>query len=120
MDKYFSFSNEATRSEFWAVHLVCWFGSWFAMIAGLIIAGMFTYVNDLLGGLMGAIIILATIAASLLAILAVTVRRCREINITPWWCLPVLIPMFGFIVTVILGILPPDPGRVRLNVSDKT
>lgn len=120
MKKYFSFTEEAGRSEFWAVTLICWLTSWVFVFIALMLGGAFAFINDLLGGLVALIGILAVIVISAWLMLSVNARRCNEANISRWWVLPTVIPFIGVIVTIVLGIIPPDPDRIRFAMNDKT
>ena len=117
MKKYFSFTEEANRSEYWAINLLTWAGSWILMILALIIAGMFTFINSILGGLLAIIGVFGVLAIGIYLILAVAARRCNEANISRWWILPLLIPVIGFIMTIVLGVIPPDPDRIKIKIN---
>lgn len=120
MNKYFSFKEEASRSEFWAITLICWLTGWVFILLALMLGGIFAFINDLLGGLIALLGIVGVVVISVWLMLSVNARRCNEANISRWWVLPTVIPFIGVIVTIVLGILPPDPDRVKLKVNDKT
>ena len=120
MSKYFNFSEEASRSEFWAVTLICWLTSWVFVFLALLFGGIFAIANELLGGLVALVGIIAVAVISAWLMLSVNARRCNEANISRWWVLPTIIPFIGVIVTIVLGIIPPDPNRIKIKVNDKT
>lgn len=117
MKKYLSFREEATRSEFWAVTLICWLTSWIFVFLALLLGGVFAMASELLGGLIALLGIVGVVVLSAWLMLSVNARRCNEANISRWWVLPTIIPFIGVIVTIVLGIIPPDPNRIKFKVE---
>lgn len=120
MSKYFNFNGEAGRSEFWAITLLCWLTSWVFVFLALMFGGLFALVSELLGGIIALVGIIGVAVVSAWLMLSVNARRCNEANISRWWILGTLIPFIGVIVTIVLGIIPPDPNRIIFKVNDKT
>jgi uncharacterized membrane protein YhaH (DUF805 family) len=106
MNKYFSFLGKANRSEFWAINLIVIFGGWIALIGFLIFAGIFALMSELLGGMMALSVFLVWLIGTIWLILAVGVRRCRDADISPFWIIPLVIPVLFIIMTIVLGVLP--------------
>jgi uncharacterized membrane protein YhaH (DUF805 family) len=106
MTKYFSFSNQATRSEFWAVWLI----GVFALPIPLVLLSLLSIPL--------AVVSLSTVPFTLLLLLlgsvgilwlliATSVRRCRDADINPLWVLAFLLfPYITLIMIVVLGVLP--------------
>jgi uncharacterized membrane protein YhaH (DUF805 family) len=97
MGQYFSFSNTATRSEYWAVQLIS-----LVAVAILMTAAGLTAIS--LPGL-GLVLILAMGVAYIWILLATSARRCRDADISPWWTLALLMPYAGFVVWIVIGCL---------------
>ena len=93
MKEYFNFNGVAKRQEFWAVHIVS--------ILVLIIATMMVEGAEILGALVALIALVAT----LWAIIAVTVKRLRDVGLNTWWILVVLVPYVGTVATIVFGCL---------------
>jgi uncharacterized membrane protein YhaH (DUF805 family) len=93
--KYAVFRGRASRSEFWYFVL---FQALLFVVLSMMDAAVFQ----------GAASVLVSLAALLLIVpgLAVTVRRLHDGDISGWWALLALIPLFGLYVLVWLW----DPG----------
>lgn len=116
--KYLKFDHESSRSEFWAIHLLVYIGTWLAMGLLLVTATLISYLDTLLGGFL---VILSILVPSVFAVwlsLAVSARRCLEAGISRLWAIPTLIPFFGFIVVIVLGCIGPDPDRIRIKINE--
>lgn len=106
MTKYFSLLGKATRSEFWAINLIVIFGGWLALVAMLVFSGMVAIGSEVVGGMFVISSFVAWLIATLWLILAVGVRRCRDADISPFWVIPLMIPILFVIMTIVLGVLP--------------
>jgi uncharacterized membrane protein YhaH (DUF805 family) len=102
MEKYFNFSNLATRSEYWAVLIITFFvGFFFGLVgASIMAAGS----NVALAS--GVVMILAAVVLGTWVAIATTVRRCRDAGINVWWTLGACVPYIGWIVAIVIGALP--------------
>jgi len=98
MKKYFSFSGRATRSEYWGVMCLST-----VLACIIILLAAFSAFNSVLGGLL----IIGTIMASIIAQLSTTIRRLRDAEINPWFCLAVFIPYVGLVAFILFGCLAP-------------
>lgn len=100
---YFDFNGVSTRSEYWAVNIL----SYVALIASALVSAVV-----MMSGLLGVISsVMFMIAASLILIwlvFAVTVRRCRDIGINPWFALTLLIPYIAVIPFIVFGCLKSE------------
>lgn len=99
----FSFSGTASREEFWAVSILMTLAS-FALLVFAILIGEATNSD---------IVMIATLCAAGVGVLfcwvwfcATAARRCLQIGISRWWVLALLAPYLGFVVWIILGVLP--------------
>ena len=106
MNKYFSFTGVATRSEFWAVNLIVILGGWIALIGMLVFSAGVALANEAVGGLFVLSSFAAWFIACIWLILAVAVRRCRDADISVFWVIPLILPILFVIMTIILGVLP--------------
>ena len=103
MDKYFRFSGLAARSEYWGVYILA-----FVLLMVLLITG--TVLTEAGGGLelFGLLVIFGSVIANFWLTLSVTVRRCRDAGINPWWTAACYIPYLGVIPWVVIGCLKSD------------
>jgi uncharacterized membrane protein YhaH (DUF805 family) len=97
MQKYFSFSNTATRSEYWAVQLIS-----LVVVAILMTVAGLTAISV---PTLGIILMLALGIAYVWLLVATSVRRCRDADLSPWWTLALLLPYAGFVVWIVIGCL---------------
>tara|TARA_R110000796_G_scaffold44844_1_gene109048 strand:+ start:1532 stop:1834 length:303 start_codon:yes stop_codon:yes gene_type:complete len=93
MKEYFNFNGVAKRQEFWAVHIVS--------ILVLVIAMAMLEGAEILG----ALVALVALVATLWAIIAVTVKRLRDVGLNTWWILAILVPYVGTVATIVFGCL---------------
>ena len=93
MKEYFNFNGVAKRQEFWAVHIV---SILVLVIATLMIEG---------AEILGALVALVALVATLWAIIAVTVKRLRDVGLNTWWILAILVPYVGTVATIVFGCL---------------
>ena len=109
--KFADFSGRARRKEYWMFLL-------FNVIVGIILNSI-----DLVGGLYiaGAFGILNTIyvLASLIPVLAVSVRRLHDTGRSGWWLLISLIPFLGTVVILYFFLLEGDPASNRFGPNPK-
>ena len=98
---YLDFGGRATRTQYWAFWGFCMLAS---VVAGVlvIILGQIADILATLGliayGLFGL--------ALLLPSLAIAARRLRDGGFTPWLLLVGLVPGFGWLILLILLLLP--------------
>lgn len=101
--QYLSIEGNSTRSEYWGVYLATW------LILAIIT--MLFFVLTLVGTIgvvVGSIILLITSATLTWAMLATSIRRCRDAGISPWFTLSFLVPYLNFIVFIVFGVLKTD------------
>jgi uncharacterized membrane protein YhaH (DUF805 family) len=101
--QYRSIEGNSTRSEYWGVYLATW------LILAIIT--MIFFVLTLIGTIgvvVGSIILLITSATLTWAMLATSIRRCRDAGISPWFTLSFLVPYLNFIVFIVFGVLKTD------------
>ena len=102
MEKYFNFSEVANRSEYWAVLIITFFvGFFFGLVGGSIMAA-----GSNVALAFGVVMILAAVVLGTWAAIATTVRRCRDAGINVWWTLAACVPYIGWIVAIVIGVLP--------------
>ena len=110
--KYAVFGGRSRRMEYWSFVL-------FNFVVFVVLAG----IDALLGtcssaagvGLLSGIYVLAT----LVPILALTVRRLHDIDRSGWWVLVYLIPLIGPIVLFVFALLDGTPGDNRYGPNPK-
>lgn len=107
MEKYFSFSGESTRSEYWAINLIG--GVVAGVLAGLgvILMGIGADSSNLLLAL-GAVILAVDLIAVFWLSVATAVRRCNDAGINGWWAAASCVPYIGWAVFLVLGFLKTD------------
>ena len=101
VEKYFTFSGRATRSEFWWFHL---FTS--LLIYGSVFLGIWMYPNnpEIVFGICGVVMLLLIIPN-----LSVTVRRLHDVGKSGWFFLICLIPYIGAFILLIKYLTPSIP-----------
>ena len=103
IEKYFTFTGKATRSEYWGVNII----SYLLLLPVLIIGAVFT-MGGLIGSVVGGLLILAGVIALSWAVLATTARRCRDAGINPWFAGTIVIPWFAIIPFIVFGCLKTE------------
>jgi uncharacterized membrane protein YhaH (DUF805 family) len=93
--KYIQLSGRATRSEYW------WF-MLFNVLVGLA-------ARYLIGGTPGMLMDMALFVPTIM----VSARRMHDINLSGWWQLVAVVPVFGWLCWLILATRPGQPFRNR-------
>jgi uncharacterized membrane protein YhaH (DUF805 family) len=112
--KYAQFSGRASRSEYWWVAL-------FFFLVSFVLNTLVTAVGtDSFGELNGFGVVLSLVLfvfalGTLVPSLAVAVRRLHDVNLSGWMLLLGLIPFVGWIVLIVLTVLPPKPEGARFD-----
>lgn len=102
VQKYFSFSGVAPRSEYWGVI--------FIGLAALAVAVMLSTVFASAGmGIMGGLLVIAAGVGYLWLLTATTVRRCRDAGINVWFTLLIYVPYVAPIANIVFGCIPSKP-----------
>ena len=105
-DKYATFSGRASRSEYWWFFLAYFI---FAIIIGAIIGGIAGATGGFDNEISGLVMILMVIGgllflALIIPVIAVTVRRFHDRNLSGWWYLGLIIlgavPFVGFLASI--------------------
>lgn len=89
----FSAQGTAARSQYWGTIII----SWFAVGFGIVMTES--------GGPLVALLGLAVLVACIWCLIAVTIKRCRDAGLTPWWTVGTVIPLIGWIVAIALGVV---------------
>lgn len=100
---YFNFQGKSKRSEYWAVNLFCYV---ILLVAALISA--LSMMSGILGVMFGIVFILGMVITLTWLVFAVTVRRCRDIGISPWFTLSLLIPYIAVVPFIVFGCLKSE------------
>jgi uncharacterized membrane protein YhaH (DUF805 family) len=101
--QYLNTEGRATRSEYWGVYLATW------LILALVTLLFFVLtLTGAVGITIGSIIMLLTSATLTWAMIATSIRRCRDAGINPWFTLSFLLPYVNFIVFIVFGLLNSD------------
>lgn len=112
---YMVSAGRASRSEFW------WpAGLMFALTAALVVIVnvVSAMSDDTTGGVVaavGAILILALSAVFGLGSICLTIRRLHDANVSGWWYFLTFIPLLGWLVLLVFGLLPPKPEGARFD-----
>lgn len=114
--KYAVFSGRASRSEFW----------WWTLISSLIsllLAGLDAFILDSTsqpGSVPSALAVLTGLGtlAIILPTIALTVRRLHDSNKSGWLYLLTLVPIVGWIIVLILAVLPSNPDGQQYDRPD--
>jgi uncharacterized membrane protein YhaH (DUF805 family) len=110
--KYATFTGRARRKEYW--YFVLFYVLAFIVLA--VVDGVTGTLDEEAGiGLLSAIFVLATI----IPLLAVTVRRLHDTDRSGWWVLINLVPIIGGIVLLVFTVLDSQPGANRFGPNPK-
>jgi uncharacterized membrane protein YhaH (DUF805 family) len=110
--KYATFTGRARRKEYW--YFVLFYV--LAFIVLLVVDEVTGTLDEEAGiGLLSAIFVLATI----IPLLAVTVRRLHDTDRSGWWVLINLVPIIGGIVLLVFTLLDSQPGANRFGPNPK-
>jgi uncharacterized membrane protein YhaH (DUF805 family) len=101
--KYTSLDSVASRQEYWAIMLISYFVLTFfgSLTSIFLFVPSFFLLRFLIGSFM-----LALFVGILYLMFAVTYRRCKDIQINPWFALTLLVPTINIIAIIVFGILP--------------
>ena len=104
MSKYLNFKGTASRSEYWGVTIITLIGFIIAIVIGTALFAT----AEVTGFIVGGLIMLVALVFYIWFFLAVTIKRCREAGINPWWTAACFIPYIGWIPWIVFGCLPPE------------
>lgn len=102
MEKYLKFDGLATRSEYWGVTVIITIAFFILLMLGSFAMAFASAFSIILGGF----IILGASVMYVWYFLAVTVKRCKDADINPWWTAACFIPYLGCIPWIVFGCLP--------------
>lgn len=102
MQKYFTASGTAARSEYWGVYIISTVV--YAIIAAVALGLIAINTIPVAAGM---VMIISSITY-MWVYLAVTARRCRDAGINVWWTAAVVIPYIGFIAAIVYGCIATD------------
>ena len=106
--KYLTTDGTATRSEYWGVYLATW------LILAIVTMLFFVFtLTGTTGVVIGSIIMIASAVTLTWAMLATSIRRCRDAGISPWFTLSFLLPYINFIVFIVFGLLKSEPEKTN-------
>lgn len=122
---YANFSGRASRSEYW------WMALWSALIALgflvlIMIIGSFAYSptsysstgSDIIAGFFGLLLFVLWIG-TIIPTLALSWRRLHDANLAGPFYFLTLIPYVGWLVVLILTLLPPRPEGRRFDLLNR-
>lgn len=112
--KYAQFSGRASRSEYW------WVALYLALITlplELLISYPGTEPSGELNGLgvVLSFVYFGFMLAHFIPSLAIGIRRLHDVNLSGWFTLIGLIPLVGWIVIIVLAVLPHKPEGARFD-----
>lgn len=100
---YFNFQGKSTRSEYWAMNLFCYV----ALLLSALIS-VLSIMSGIFGAIFGVVFMLGMAVIVTWLVFAVTVRRCRDIGISPWFTVSLLIPYIAIIPFIVFGCLKSE------------
>lgn len=101
--KYLTTEGTASRSEYWGVYLSTW------LILAIVTLVFFVLtLTGIVGVVIGSILMIASSLLLTWAMIATSIRRCRDAGINPWFTLSFLLPYINFIVFIVFGVLKTD------------
>jgi uncharacterized membrane protein YhaH (DUF805 family) len=98
--QYLTIEGRATRSEYWGVYLSTWL-----ILAIVTLLFFILTLAGMVGIIIGSIVMLVTAITLTWAMLATSIRRCRDAGINPWFTLSLIVPYINFIVFIVFGVL---------------
>jgi uncharacterized membrane protein YhaH (DUF805 family) len=107
LSRYAAFNGRARRSEYW----------WFYLFVSLLYLAAVAVEAVL--GIATPILQLIVIAAILIPMLAVSVRRLHDTGRSAWWLLISFVPLIGGIWMFVLTVLDSEPGENEYGPSPK-
>jgi uncharacterized membrane protein YhaH (DUF805 family) len=110
--KYATFEGRARRKEYW-YFILFYCIALVALAIVDVLAG--TYSEEAELGLFSALFVLAT----LIPMIAVTVRRLHDTDRSGWWVLISFIPLIGSLVLLVFAVLDSTPGANRFGANPK-
>lgn len=110
---YASFSGRASRSEYWWVGLI-FGGGWFVLGTIINVVDQMTYTSSAMSygaasaisGLIGFVLLIVGLGVFIPS-LALTWRRLHDANLAGPFFLLGLVPIVGWIIVIVLTVLPP-------------
>lgn len=105
-NRYADFEGRAGRTEYWSFTL-------FNAFILFLIAGL----DAALGFEGPAILAILYLAATIVPSVAVLVRRLHDTNKSRWWLLLALVPIAGWVLLLVLALLPPQLSANRYGSS---
>lgn len=109
LKKLFQFTGRARRSEFWLFTLVWMVVILFAFLPAVryVLAGTTPGSQQ---QLMAEVALGAAAIALLIPWLAVRVRRLHDVSMSGWWILILIIPFFGYMISLAMAMGDSYPG----------
>lgn len=100
--QYFSLQGRATRSDYWGVQVVSLL---LLFVTGILASIGLAVVadTDILVFLLATLTIIPLVFATWWVNLVVSIKRCRDIGINPWWSAAMYIPYIGLVTWLVLG-----------------
>jgi len=109
---HFRFNGIATRSQYWATNLIAIAACVVVFLFGVFIAAMGEVYTIMM--LPGILLYVGSIVAYIWVLLAVTVKRCRDADLNPFWTAAIFIPYVGWVIMIIIGALPTVEKKAEL------
>jgi len=110
--KYATFEGRARRKEYW-YFILFYCIAIFVLVVADVIAGTFSEEAEI--GLFSGIFVLATVVP----MIAATVRRLHDTDRSGWWVLISFIPLIGSLVLLVFAVLDSQPGANRFGPNPK-
>ncbi|MGB5103303.1 MAG: DUF805 domain-containing protein [Steroidobacteraceae bacterium] len=112
LKKYATFEGRARRKEYWFFAL---FNAIAVMFLAFIDGMAGTFSEEVGLGLLSGLYLFATV----LPVIAVTVRRLHDTDRSGWWFLIGFIPVIGFIVVLVFTLLDGTAGHNKYGPNPK-
>lgn len=104
MTKYFNFNGLASRSEYWGAQILGFIAFMVALLVSFPVMAFSV--------ILGLALMISSIGAYLWLVLSTVVRRCNDAGINPFWTAGCFLPYVGFVVWVVIGVLPSTTKNV--------
>ncbi len=103
---HFSFDGRATRSQFWGTTIIALALFGLSTVFTLLLIGVSTENSALFA--FSILMFIALVIACVWVQIAVTIKRCRDAGISPFWTVGTFIPYIALIVFIVIGVLQTD------------
>lgn len=116
LKKYTTFEGRATRKEFWM--FVLFYLCITSCLVGLMSVSFILLKNDIIGTILEIILMIFHVVMFYSG-LTILVRRLHDTNHSGWWFFITLLPIFGYIILLVLMIQDGQPDQNQYGCNPK-